>query len=98
MFRNRIGRMTVGAGEGRHFRADQLSAAADGIPSAQLQQGHPHPHALFQGRLSPQVHILTLMDFLDFFSSMYCIEHCFICRPSDRTQDCSESVIGSQTL
>ncbi len=24
-------------------------------------------------------------DFLDFFSSMYCIQHCFICRPSDST-------------
>ncbi len=22
-------------------------------------------------------------DFFEFFSSMYCIQHCFICRPSD---------------
>ncbi len=51
--------MCVGAGERRHFRADQLSAAADGVPSAQLQQGHPHPHALIQGRLSPEVNIPT---------------------------------------
>jgi hypothetical protein len=59
MFRNQIGSVCVGAGEGRHFRADQLSAAADGVPSAQLQQGHTHPHALIQGRFSPQVNILT---------------------------------------
>jgi hypothetical protein len=44
-------------------------------------------------------------DFLDFFS-MYFIEHCFICRPSDhcvggcwdRTQDCCDFGIGSQTF
>ncbi len=49
----------MGTGEGRHFRADQLSAAADGVPPAQLQQGHIHPHALIQGRLSPQVNFPT---------------------------------------
>ncbi len=34
----------------------------------------------FEGALGPD-----LGGFFIFFSSMYCIQHCFICRPSDFT-------------
>jgi hypothetical protein len=45
--------------------------------------------------------------FLGFFCSVYCIQHCFICRPSDSTvsvdagiesKDCCDFGIGSQPL
>jgi hypothetical protein len=92
-------RVCVGAGEGRHFRADQLSAAADGVPPAQLQQGHPHTHALVQGRLSPQVNILTFI--LVLYSTLLHLPPLrFLCFGGcwDRPQDCCNSGIGSQTL
>ncbi len=56
-----------------------------------------------QARRIKKYKIYKKGDFFDFFSK-YCIQHCFICRPSDSivsedpTQDCCDLGIGSQTL
>ncbi len=83
----------------RHVDEAKESPSAPLLPRRKPTGGSPPPRTSLEIKLHERYNFFSFFsiiheDFLDLFS-MYCIKHCFICRPSD-SADSSDFCIGSQ--